>query len=140
MHLAKQKQADQIWVVNVGDMKPLEIPIEYFISLGYDFDTWGPINKVMTWATAWAQREFGAYLKEDDVKEVADIIDLYGFYANRKKYEALNTTTFHLYNYNEAETVLSEWADLADRAWAVYKKLPKNVQPSFCLLYTSRCV
>ncbi|ABN67901.2 predicted protein [Scheffersomyces stipitis CBS 6054] len=131
MHLAKQKQADQIWVVNVGDMKPLEIPIEYFISLGYDFDTWGPINKVMTWATAWAQREFGAYLKEDDVKEVADIIDLYGFYANRKKYEALNTTTFHLYNYNEAETVLSEWADLADRAWAVYKKLPKNVQPSF---------
>ncbi|KAG7661125.1 uncharacterized protein J8A68_005362 [[Candida] subhashii] len=129
MHLAKEREADTIWLVNVGDLKPLEIPIEYFISLGYHYEKWGPINTVTEWTEAWAAREFGQYYK--NTTEIADIVDLYGFYAARKKYESLNTTTYHLYNYKEAETVLQQWSDLSDRAWAVYNQLPKNVQPSF---------
>lgn len=129
MHLAKERQADTIWVVNVGDLKPLEIPIEYFITLGYNYDKWGKENTIKEYTEAWAAREFGQYYK--DTSEIADIVDLYGFYAARKKYEALNTTTYHLYNYNEAQTVLQEWSDLSDRAWAVYNKLPKKAQPSF---------
>ncbi|KAK6465686.1 hypothetical protein DFJ63DRAFT_310772 [Scheffersomyces coipomensis] len=129
MHLTYEREAKNYWILNVGDLKPLEVPIEYFFSMAYDMDSWGQINTVMNWTVAWAGREFGAYY--DDVEEIADIMDLYGFYASRKKYELLNTTTYSIYNYNEAATVLEQWSNLTDRAWAVYNKLPKDVQPSF---------
>ncbi|EGW30042.1 uncharacterized protein SPAPADRAFT_158400 [Spathaspora passalidarum NRRL Y-27907] len=129
MHLAKERGADRIWLVNVGDIKPLEVPIEYFISLGYHYDVWGPINKVFEYTEAWAQREFGQWYK--NTTEIADIVDLYGFLINRKKYESLNATTYAIYNYQEADTVLQQWSDLSARAWNVYNQLPKNVQPSF---------
>ena len=37
MHLAYQYGADRIWIVNVGDLKPMELPISVFsgFCLGY---------------------------------------------------------------------------------------------------------
>lgn len=35
---------DDIWIVNVGDLKPMEMPISYFLDMAYDFDTWGTAN------------------------------------------------------------------------------------------------
>ena len=47
-------------IANIGDIKPLEVPIEFFLRLGY----FGPdvMNKdaVTAWTKAWAAREFGA--------------------------------------------------------------------------------
>ena len=31
MHLALAYGADRIWIVNVGDLKPMEFPIEFFL-------------------------------------------------------------------------------------------------------------
>ena len=35
MNLALQYGATRIWIVNVGDLKPLEVPMEFFIRLGW---------------------------------------------------------------------------------------------------------
>nr|OQO23031.1 hypothetical protein B0A51_08776 [Rachicladosporium sp. CCFEE 5018] len=40
MHLAYERDARRIWVVNVGDLKPLELPISHFLDLAYDIDLW----------------------------------------------------------------------------------------------------
>ncbi|KAK6456124.1 uncharacterized protein RJT20DRAFT_127930 [Scheffersomyces xylosifermentans] len=133
MHLAYERQARTEWLVNIGDLKGLEVPIDYFMSLAYDFDTWGPVNKVMDWTIAWATREFGSAVdyNQTTIEEIADIVDLYGFLSSRKKYESLNTTTFSLTNYNEAKLVLEQWKDLSDRAQKIYDTLPAANQPSF---------
>ncbi len=34
MHLASEYGADRIWIVNVGDLKPMEFPIEFFLEPG----------------------------------------------------------------------------------------------------------
>ena len=31
----------ELWIVNVGDLKPMELPLSYFMDLAYDYDTWG---------------------------------------------------------------------------------------------------
>lgn len=31
----------KLWIVNVGDVKFQEFPLNYFMNLAYDFDTWG---------------------------------------------------------------------------------------------------
>lgn len=34
----------EVWVVNVGDLKPMELPISYFLDLAYDFEAWGAVQ------------------------------------------------------------------------------------------------
>ncbi len=38
---AYESGIDQIWIVNVGDIKFNEIPLYYFLQLAYDFEKWG---------------------------------------------------------------------------------------------------
>lgn len=127
LHLTYERNARDIWVVNVGDLKPLEIPIDYYLNLAYDYDTWGKENKVYEWEQAWAIREFG----EEHGDEIAEILDLFGFYAARRRFELVDQNTYSVMHYNEAENVLEEWANLTARAEAVYEDLPADYKPSF---------
>jgi len=40
MNLALQYGADRIWVANVGDLKPMELPMEFFLNLAWDSARW----------------------------------------------------------------------------------------------------
>ena len=45
MYLAYQYGADRIWIVNVGDLKPMEFPIEFFLTLAWDPQRWPKDNR-----------------------------------------------------------------------------------------------
>jgi hypothetical protein len=45
-------------VVNVGDLKPQGIPINYFLNLAYNINLHGA-DIVPQWLNQWAAREFG---------------------------------------------------------------------------------
>ncbi|KAK3939987.1 hypothetical protein QBC46DRAFT_449891 [Diplogelasinospora grovesii] len=126
MGMAYARGADRIWIVNVGDMKALEIPISHFFDLAYDAEMWGGDN-TMAWAEAWATREFGPQY----ASETADIMMKYGMYANRRKYELVEPETYSVINYNEADAVLQQWSDHVAQAQAVYDKLDAAAQPAF---------
>jgi hypothetical protein len=72
MSIARAFNTTNIWILNVGTLKPLELPTEHFMSLAWDSDAW-PINSVDRYLTEWAAREFG----EDVSEEVADIMGKY---------------------------------------------------------------
>ena len=72
MNIARAFDTNQIWIVNVGSLKPLELPTEHFLALAYDFDAW-PRNSLRSFLEMWAAREFGEKVKE----EVGDIMYLY---------------------------------------------------------------
>jgi hypothetical protein len=40
MHLAWQYQANRMWIVNVGDLKPMEVPIEFFLTYAWNPAAW----------------------------------------------------------------------------------------------------
>ena len=73
MNIARAFNTTEIWIVNVGSLKPLEMPTEHFLSLAYDFEAW-PRNSVRRFHEEWAGREFGQTVKH----EVGDIMMLYG--------------------------------------------------------------
>ncbi|WWD16299.1 hypothetical protein CI109_100725 [Kwoniella shandongensis] len=133
MTIAAAFNTTSIWILNVGSLKPLELPTEHFMSLAWDINAW-PINSVEHFLRLWAEREFGSGVKE----EVADIMFKYSMYASRRKAELVNSTTF------SAERVLGEWQDITDRAEKVYHSLDKETKPAFyeqvyllCLLQTN---
>lgn len=129
MHLAHQKNATQIWIVNVGDLKPLEIPISHFLDMAYDMSNFMTPDSTDKWLEAWAIREFG----ESVAKGTAEVMATYGKLIVRRKYELLNMSPF-LYsttNYDEAENVLHEWEALQDKTQALYDQLDSATQVAF---------
>ena len=127
MHLAYERQARQIWIVNVGDIKTLEQPISHFFDMAYNMDMFAAPDSTANWLQLWATREFGT----DAANATANIMNTYGMLAARRKFELLDPTTYSIMNYQEAEAVLGQWKDLRDQAQAVHDSLPPAMQPSF---------
>jgi hypothetical protein len=126
MSLAYQYDARRIWIVNVGDLKPMEFPIEYFLSLAWNPERW-PHDKIAEFGRLWAEREFGP----THATEIADIVAKYTKYNGRRKPELLEPGTFSLENYREADSVLADWQALTERAEDIYRKLPANAKDAF---------
>lgn len=126
MHHALSRGADRIWVVNVGDMKALEIPISQWFDLAYDAKKWG-VDSAADWAEAYAAREFGSTY----AAEIADVMMKYGMYAARRKFELVEPQTYSVINYNEADAILKQWSELVAEAEAIYNKLDAATKPTF---------
>ncbi|KAF2204085.1 hypothetical protein GQ43DRAFT_388675 [Delitschia confertaspora ATCC 74209] len=129
MYLTHQKNATQIWIVNVGDLKPLEIPISHFLDMAYDISKFSTADSTDPWLKAWASREFGAEVADTTAEAMAT----YGKLIIRRKYELLNMSPFMLstVNYDEAENVLSEWDALLKETQKVYDSLDSTTQIPF---------
>lgn len=126
MSLAKQYGADGIWIVNVGHFKGYEFPVEYFMSLAWNSDRWTNDN-IGEFTRLWSEREFGPEYSA----EIAEIITRYTMYNGRRKPELLSPATYSLVNYNEADKVVSDYNEIADKAQDIYGELPPEMRDAF---------
>jgi hypothetical protein len=126
MNLAYAYGANRIWIVNVGDLKPMEFPIEFFLNFARDPNRWGKDN-LREFTEFWAAREFGP----QHAPEIAEIISLYTKYNARRKPEQLQPDTYSLLHFQEADRVYSEWKALAERVEAIYRQLPPEKRDAF---------
>ncbi|KAF8176262.1 hypothetical protein BJ912DRAFT_1024351 [Pholiota molesta] len=128
MSLAIQRQASRLWILNVGDLKPYEREIEFFLTYAYNASIWEPSN-LSTFVNQWAVREFD--LSADKAAMVTTIVGNLTRFNARRKPELLNSTTFSLVNYREAENVLAAWATLQAASTSIYNSLSSAMQPAF---------
>ncbi len=131
MNLALQYGADRIWIVNVGDLKPMEFPIEFFLNLARDPVRW-PKEKIGDFTRDWAQREFGPA----HAAEIADLVSKTLKYNGRRKPELLDPTTYSLTDYQEADRVSADYQAIVTRAEAISRTLPENARDAFFELVT----
>jgi hypothetical protein len=126
MSLAYRHGVDRIWVVNVGDLKPMEFPISFFLDLAWNPDRFNAQN-LSQWTETWVKQQFGG----NYVKEITRMLDLYTKYNSRVTPELLDDRTFSLDNYNEFETALEDYKDLALDALRMYNLLPAEYRDAF---------
>jgi len=126
MNLAYAYGADRIWIVNVGDLKPMEFPIEFFLTMARHPERLGK-DDLRGYTEQWAAREFGPQY----AVEAADLISLYTKYNGRRKPEQLDPETFSLTNYREADRVYDEWKTLTERAERLSARLPADRRDAF---------
>ncbi len=126
MHLAYRYGVDRIWIVNVGDIKPMEFPIEFFLDYAWNPERW-PAESLPEYPQLWAEQKFGA----EYAKDIADILTKYTRYNSRRKPELLSPDTYSLVNYREAETIVSEYNQLAEKAKKIYNSLPAEYRDAF---------
>jgi hypothetical protein len=126
MHLAYEYDARQIWIVNVGDIKPMEFPIQFFLDYAWNPESM-PAQSLPGYTKLWAEQQFG----ERYAAAVADIITKYTKFNGRRKPELLAPDTYSLINYKEAETVVSDYNRIADEAEQIYNSLPGRYKDAY---------
>ena len=126
MHLAYQYGADRLWVVNVGDLKPVEFPIEFFLDYAWNPGLW-PADRLPEYTVDWAARQFG----ERFATEIAHILTEYTRYNSRRKPEMLTPETYSLTNYREWERVAQDYNRLAEQSSAIYAALPAEYRDAY---------
>ncbi|PIA97916.1 hypothetical protein CB0940_05764 [Cercospora beticola] len=126
MRLAYERQAREIWVVNVGDLKPVELPISHFLDMAYDISRFDK-DSTPAYLQQWAAREFG----QDVAAETAEVMYAYGKLSSRRKFELVDPSTYSILDYSEADRVLEEWRDAQRQAQAIYDSLSDDAKPAF---------
>jgi hypothetical protein len=117
MHLAYEHGVNQIWIVNVGDLKPMELPISFFLNYAWNPDEI-KADQVAAYTHRWASQQFGPKYAAD----IADILAKYAKYNGRRKPELLDANTYSLAT-GEWTTVVNEYNQLLNRAEAIGQKL-----------------
>jgi hypothetical protein len=126
MNLAYRHGVDRLWLVNVGDLKPMELPISFFLDFAWDPDQI-TVAELDNYTRIWAEEQFGAKL----AKDAAYILDTYTKYNSRRTPEMLYSDTYSITDFREFEKVTADYIALANKAEAMYLKMDKELQPAF---------
>jgi Glycosyl hydrolase family 115/Gylcosyl hydrolase family 115 C-terminal domain len=126
MNLAYQYGADRIWIVNVGDIKPMEFPIQFFLDFAWDTKKWNA-NNIGSYARKWAEEIFG----RDFSTDIGELVSEYTKYNSRRKPELLSWDTYSLIHFSEAEKVVKDYNLLAEKAERIYHRLPENYKNAY---------
>lgn len=126
MNLTYSHGVDRIWIINVGDLKPMEYPISFFLDMAWNPKKLNSQN-LLEHTEKWCDAQFG----QKFARESARIINLYTKYNRRVTPELLNDTTYSLLNYNEFETVVNDYRALALDAHRLYLQLPAEMKDAF---------
>lgn len=126
MDLAYQYDVDKIWIVNVGDIKPMEFPIEFFLDMAWNPEKFNAGNLDQYYVN-WAKENFG----DQNTNDIAEILKLYTKYNSRRKPELLDSKTYSIMNYNEAEKVVEDYKKLVQKANSINKKLQPEYKDAF---------
>ncbi|MCF8225318.1 MAG: glycosyl hydrolase 115 family protein [Bacteroidales bacterium] len=126
MHLAYEYGADRLWIVNVGDIKPMEFPISFFLDYAWDPEAIGA-DDLPGYYSNWAEAQFGP----GNAEEIGYILAKYTKYNARRKPEMLAPDTYSLINFRESERVVKKYDALAKRAERIYSEIDPVYRDAF---------
>ena len=116
--LAYENGIDRLWILNVGDLKPMEYPISQFMDMA-----WNPrkydVNNITRHTRNWCAQQFG----ESQADEAARILNLICKYNGRCTPEMLDKNTYSLAN-GEWQEVVNQYLQLEADALRQYNSLP----------------
>lgn len=126
MQRARSFGADRLWIVNVGDLKPMELPISLFLDLAWRPEAITP-ERLQDYPADWAAQQFGI----EHAQEIGELLTRYTQYNARRKPELLAPDTFSLVNFHEAQRVLADWQSLAEQAGRIGAILPAAYRDAY---------
>ncbi|WP_297508276.1 glycosyl hydrolase 115 family protein [uncultured Caulobacter sp.] len=133
MDLAYRRGARNLWIVNVGDIKPMEYPLSFFLRQAWNPEAMTPAA-LAAFPRQWGAETLGAELGP----EVGDILETYGTLASRKKPELLDQDSFPLGPDGGAAldggtfgAIVDRWRALVERVEAVKARLRPDQRDAY---------
>lgn len=127
MNLTYEYGVRELWIVNVGDLKPtMEYPITFFMDMAWNPQRFNESN-LFQHTVDFCKQQFGGNYAE----EAARLIDTYTKYNRRVTPEMLNDKTYSLDNYNEWQRVKDDYVALSLDALKLYYLMPVDYRDAF---------
>jgi hypothetical protein len=118
MKITYEHGVKNLWIVNVGDIKPMEFPISFFMDYAWDPNAI-KAKDLPQYYVNWAKQQFG----DTHAADIAELLALYTKYNARRTPEMLTADTYSIENYREADRITAEYNKLADNARKIYNQL-----------------
>jgi hypothetical protein len=118
--------ARNLWVVNVGDLKPMEIGIDYFSRLAWNPGAMGPDSQPR-FLRSFAARQFS----EERADRVADLLGRFYRLGTRRKPELMNREWATGLSNEDAKALRREYRALLDEETEVAATIPESARDAF---------
>lgn len=116
---------DKLWILNVGDLKPMEYPITLFLDMAWNPKRYTADN-LLEHPRGFCARQFG----EEQADEAARILNLYSKYNGRVTPEMLDRHTYNIET-GEWKQVADEYRKLEADALRQYLSLPQEYHDAY---------
>lgn len=117
LHLTYEYGVDKLWVLNVGDLKPMEYPIDMFLSMAWNPRRFNAGN-LLDHTREFCAQQFG----EAHADEAARLLNLCCKLNGRSTAEMLDAGTYNL-DKGEWDEVVAEYTELEAEALELYTRL-----------------
>lgn len=121
----------ELWIVNVGDVKGNEYPLNYFMSLAYDYDKWGQVNVVEEYEKQWIDMQFRSRLDESQKDKLLTVLKGWTKWAGARRPEAMNPEIYHPVHFNEGRRVWDAVDGLMKLAEELHTEMPEECKVSY---------
>lgn len=125
MQLTYSYGVDKLWILNVGDLKPMEFPIDFWFRMAWNPNQFSPDN-LMEYTEQFCRQQFG----QQHAKEAARLLNLQGKYVHRRTAEQLSANTYNLRN-GEWEDRVIEYNKLNEEAETLRKQMDPKYHDAF---------
>ena len=138
MNKAYQTNAKNVWIANVGDIKPNEIGVDFFLDMAWNPEKYSPAN-LNSYYTEFARGQFGAKY----ATQVGEILRKYFQLGFSRKPEHIGWNTvlrntpvqdpeFSLVNYGDEVQQRIDSYDLLEKETEVlYNRMPVDLKDAF---------
>lgn len=126
MKLTYDAGVRSLWILNVGDIKPMELPMSFFLDLAWNPDAIAA-DDLPAYYLNWAYQQFGG----EHAAEIAEMLALYTKFNARRTPEMLTAGTYSIGNFREGDRIVEQYRQLAEKARVLYDQLPESHQSAF---------
>lgn len=126
LQLAYHRGADQIWIFNVGDLKPQELPMNFAFDLAWNVKAIAA-DGFIDYFSKLAEREFG----DKYAARIGKIWYEFDRLVALRKHEHIERDTFSILMWHEADKMLARWGAITEEAESIQAELPSSQKPAF---------
>ena len=122
-----------IWIVNVGDLKPMEMQISYYMDLAHDFEKYGTNGSVTPgdYYLQFIKQQFPYGVSEVMQAQMAGLLAGYSKLNGICKPEYMREDIYSLENFGEAQSMLDFALFLMEGAELCKKEVPAELQDAY---------
>lgn len=116
---------DKVWILNVGDLKPNEYPMDFFLNMAWNPESFNEGN-LGEYAVRFCEEQFGA----EEAEEAAEILSTACKYNSRVTAEMMDHKTFNLES-GEFLQVRDAYMALEARGSRQFMRLPVETRDAY---------
>ena len=126
LNLAYQSGIDRIWIINVGDLKPKEMPISFIMDYAWNPEAIQPGDE-----TAWLRQWTGTVLSGLPTETTTECADIIAQYSKLNLLRKPEVQVPGLFNHEEMLHLNNQWQSIVLRCEALQEQMPSSARDAF---------